>query len=291
MVREAERRLGKFDHKVDAEVLSLQTKALKPLMVRGEAKYFPEIVTVEQKVKSLVEAEGVSTLKVRDYLNFGREMYILTKKFSKVTLSAEAQLKVNKWSDRGLDGSLLVGIAKLFGVTPSAPPAPPIVGYLDDLLDVEIVTPLDKEVLTYDQPTDLWKNKPPIGGICQQLFLMASLQSFSYIQITTFQPLAGSTSYAGAFEVSAQHKVVAGKFTKLRVQVTSNTLNQAVTIGLRVNGATSALQISIPTGATGWFELDKDVSVADGDLCNYITTSTATSGTVNFKISSRFVFA
>jgi len=125
MVREAERRRKKFEAKVDAEVLARQTTALKPLMVRGQALYFPDIATVEEKVKTLVEAEGVSTLEVRDYLNFGREIYRLSKRFSSVTLSAEAQTRVDKWSARGLTGSRLVKIAQLFGVTPTVAPTPP----------------------------------------------------------------------------------------------------------------------------------------------------------------------
>jgi len=116
MVREASRRGKKYEAKVDAEVLSRQTTALKPLMVAGQRAYFPAIASLEQKVKTLVEGEGASTLQVRDYLNFGREMYELSNKFQATTLQAEAQLKLNKWSERGLNGSTLVGIARLVGV-------------------------------------------------------------------------------------------------------------------------------------------------------------------------------
>jgi len=35
---------------------------------------------------------------------------------------------------------------------------------LDSLVDVEIVNPLDAHVLTYETSTQLWKNKPPVGG-------------------------------------------------------------------------------------------------------------------------------
>jgi len=118
MVREASRREKKYEAKVDAEVLSRQTTALKPLMVKGQRDYFPQITSLEQRIKRLVEAKGVTTLQVRDYLNFGREMLDLSKRFSGTTLNAEAQLKVNKWSERGLDGSTLVEVAQLVGITP-----------------------------------------------------------------------------------------------------------------------------------------------------------------------------
>jgi len=125
MVRPSDRRQKKFEAKVDAEVLARQTRALKPLMVMGQSVYFPDIAAVESKVKTLVEAQAVTSLQVRDYLNFGREMYRLSKRFSSTTLNAEAQVRVDKWVSRGLDGSLLVKTAQLFGVTPTALPTPP----------------------------------------------------------------------------------------------------------------------------------------------------------------------
>jgi len=122
MVRPADLRKRKYEGKVDPDTLAIQTRALKPLMVRQETEYFPAITTVEEKVKKLVEGEGVPSIQVRDYLNFGREMFELTRKFSGSTLAGEAQLRVNKWSVRGLAGTLLVKIAGLFGVEPSVAP-------------------------------------------------------------------------------------------------------------------------------------------------------------------------
>jgi len=116
MVREAEKRQRKFEAKVDAEVLSRQTTALKPLMVKGQRAYFPQIASLEQRIKTLVEAKGVKTLEVRDYLNYGREILDLSKRFSGTTLQAEAQLKTDKWSARGLDGFTLKEVAMLVGV-------------------------------------------------------------------------------------------------------------------------------------------------------------------------------
>jgi len=124
MVRPSERRKEKYDAKVDGDITAKHTKALKPSMVREEAKYFSEISELEKKVKALVEAEGVSTIQVRDYLNFGRELYTISKRFSDVTMNAEAQLRVNKWKDRGLNSTLLVKIAFLLGLDPSPAPTP-----------------------------------------------------------------------------------------------------------------------------------------------------------------------
>jgi len=131
MVRDSEKRRRKFEAKVDPDTLKRQTAALKPMMVEGQAQYFSEIAIIETEVKSLVEAEGVTTLQVKDYLNYAREMYRLSKHFTGLSLRVEAQLKVNKWSDRGLDGGLLVKIANLFGVDPT----PPVVGGQVDVTD------------------------------------------------------------------------------------------------------------------------------------------------------------
>jgi len=131
MVRGADKRQRKFEVKVDPDTLAIQTRALKPLMVEGESQYFSEITALETKVKTLVETEGVSSLKVRDYLNYAREIYKLKTKFSGITLNVEAQLRVNKWADRGLAGSLLVKIANLVGVDPSPPPVAEAIDVID----------------------------------------------------------------------------------------------------------------------------------------------------------------
>lgn len=126
MVKSAERRRVKFEHKIDPDVLKTQTTALKPLMVKGQAEYFPAITDLETRIKLLVEAEGVSTLLVRDYLNYGRELFRVSRRFVSVTANAQAQIILDKWSSRGLDGSTLVRVANLVGLNPSAPPTPPV---------------------------------------------------------------------------------------------------------------------------------------------------------------------
>ena len=135
MVKEAERRKEKFEAKIDSETLKRQTDALKPSMVSQESEYFSKIADVETKVKNLVESVGTDTLKIRDYLNFAREMYRLTKKFSGATLNAEAQLKVDKWTTKGLDNALLIRVSNLFGVSPSALPPQPSIQDIEDKLD------------------------------------------------------------------------------------------------------------------------------------------------------------
>jgi len=124
MVKSSERRKRKYEDKIDADVLKTQTEKLKPSMVKHETEYFREITNIEEIIKKIVEAEGATPLQVRDYLNYGREIFRLSTKFSKQTLNAEAQLRLNKWADRGLDSNLLVKIANTMGADPSPTPSP-----------------------------------------------------------------------------------------------------------------------------------------------------------------------
>lgn len=117
MVRDAEKRKRKYEAKVDPDVLKAQTTALKPSMIKHQSIYMGVVTDLEERIKKLVEAEGVTTLQVRDYLNYGRELLDLSRRFSKTTLLAEAQTKAQKWSDRGLDPSLLQSVAEFFGLS------------------------------------------------------------------------------------------------------------------------------------------------------------------------------
>jgi hypothetical protein len=116
MVRDADKRARKFADKIDADVLAKQTSLMKPSMVKHQSLYMSVVADLETKIKKLVEAEGVTTLKVRDYLNYGRELLDLSRRFSATTLLAEAQAKADKWQTRGLDSTILTDIASLFGL-------------------------------------------------------------------------------------------------------------------------------------------------------------------------------
>jgi len=124
MVRDAEKRTKKYERGIHPERLGRTLEAVKPIMVDQEKVYLPQITLVEQKVKALCEAQGISTIQIAQYINFGRQLYSKAKRFSQATLSAEAQYLTDFWTSRGLRGSKLVEIAKLFGVTPTAPALP-----------------------------------------------------------------------------------------------------------------------------------------------------------------------
>ena len=120
MVRPADRRKRKYEKNVDGDQVGRAIKAQKDIMVDQEKTYFPQITLIETKIKKICEAQGIATIQIAQYINFGREMYSKAKRFSQATLTAEAQYLLNKWQSRGLIGSKLVEIAQLFGVTPTA---------------------------------------------------------------------------------------------------------------------------------------------------------------------------
>lgn len=124
MVRDASRRRRKYEVGVDGEAIGRKVAAQKEGMVRVETRYFAQIAQVEAKVKVVCEAAGVPSYQVAQYVNFGRQMWSLSDRFTGATLANEAQRLVDGWVSRGLNGPLLVTIAGFFGVTPTAP-APP----------------------------------------------------------------------------------------------------------------------------------------------------------------------
>lgn len=117
MIRESRLRKRKYEANVNPETLSKQITAVKPLMVDGESIYFPQIAEVERKVKQVCEESGTASYQVAQYINFGRQLYSLTKKFRGITLQDEACIKAQTWSSRGLDNTLLTQVLALFGLS------------------------------------------------------------------------------------------------------------------------------------------------------------------------------
>jgi hypothetical protein len=119
MVRSAERRKAKYEAKVDADVFRSRILAQKTAMVTNMESAAADLATTEAEVKRVIEnmTTPVYGHSIPAYLNVGRQLYKLSKKFSGATLNAEAQTVLVKWKAKGLDHHGLVEIAKLFGIT------------------------------------------------------------------------------------------------------------------------------------------------------------------------------
>ena len=116
MVRPQVYRIKKYEGKVVGDVVKARFDALKETMAEQQEVRFSDLVNLENTVKGIVEPQGVPTILIPHYLNFGRELYSLTQRFSGVTLNTEATLVFQKWKARGLQVALLKAIGSAFGI-------------------------------------------------------------------------------------------------------------------------------------------------------------------------------
>jgi len=119
MVRPAVRRRQKYEAKIDPDVLRSRILAFKSSMTEQMDEKAAELATLETQVKSILEAQTTTVYSafVPMYLNVGRQLYRLSKKFGGATFEAEAKIILDKWKARGLSATILAAIAKLFGIT------------------------------------------------------------------------------------------------------------------------------------------------------------------------------
>ena len=89
----------------------------KDSMVEQEEAIFGELVLVEEKAKSVCEANGIASIFIPAYLNFARQCWKYFKKFSQTTRTNEVTYWFNHWVSRGLNATVLAAIAELCGVT------------------------------------------------------------------------------------------------------------------------------------------------------------------------------
>jgi hypothetical protein len=119
MVRPQVYRIKKYDGKVVGDVVKARFDALKDSMKEQQEVRFADLVNLENTIKGIIEPEGVATILIPHYLNFGRELYSLCGRFSGTSLANEAKLAYDKWKARGLSADILKTIAQAFGIDTS----------------------------------------------------------------------------------------------------------------------------------------------------------------------------
>lgn len=126
MVRDADKRQRKYKAGLDGKAIGEKFTRAKDLMVEGESSHMAAVTGLEQKVKALVEAAGVSSMQVAQYLNVARKMMKVCGKFSGSTRDAECQRIHDLWVSRGLQSGLITQIATMCGcaVTPGVAAGP-----------------------------------------------------------------------------------------------------------------------------------------------------------------------
>lgn len=101
--------------------------------------------------------------------------------------------------------------------------------------------------------------------------------------IATF--LALGQMLGDALESNVQTKMLKkGKALKLSIQIISNTLDQALAITLRKNGADTTQTVSIPATNSVDVESPNEIDFVAGDLLDIALVAAATTGTIVFKI-------
>jgi hypothetical protein len=118
------RRIAKWNAKYDTTRIKATLDELRPAMLANVTAVFPLITAMELQVKQVCDGSGVSTIQYPFYLNFGREMWALSRKdISGESYAKEAAILITKWTARGLTQAVLQALRiQVFNV--AAPVAP-----------------------------------------------------------------------------------------------------------------------------------------------------------------------
>jgi hypothetical protein len=118
------KRIANWNAKYNTERIKATLDDKRPAMLASVTAVFPMITAMELQVKQVCDGAGVATIQYPFYLNFGREIWALSRKeVSGESLCKEVAVLVAKWKARGLTEAVLQGIrTDVFNV--SAPIAP-----------------------------------------------------------------------------------------------------------------------------------------------------------------------
>ena len=118
------KRIANWNAKYNTERIKATLDDKRPAMLANVTAVFPMITAMELQVKQVCDGKGVPTIQYPFYLNFGREIWALSRKqVSGESLAQEAALLIAKWVARGLSAPVLQAVrTDVFNV--SAPIAP-----------------------------------------------------------------------------------------------------------------------------------------------------------------------
>ena len=118
------KRIAKWNAKFDTTRIKGILDDMRPGMLASVTAVFPLLTAMELQVKQTCDASGVPTIQYPFYLNFGREIWALTRKeVSGESLAQEVAVLSAKWTARGLTQAVLQAIrTDVFNV--GAPIAP-----------------------------------------------------------------------------------------------------------------------------------------------------------------------
>jgi len=109
------------------------------------------------------------------------------------------------------------------------------------------------------------------------------------VNIRELFPLNGSMPLG--YEADAQTPLIAGKFTKLKVNVSFNDSIQGNAVfTLRVNGSSTTLTLSVPFGQTGIFNCEQTVNTQDNDMVCIEADFTSMNESFDFRFNMAVEF-
>ncbi len=106
-VRNAYRRIQKWDANYAGEALSVKAGRLKDMMKSQIEEMYPALVSMEDRVKTVLDGEGVSTTHYPFYINFGRQCFKLSREFAGDTLINRANIVLQRWVADGYTQAIL----------------------------------------------------------------------------------------------------------------------------------------------------------------------------------------
>jgi hypothetical protein len=106
-VRSSDDRLYNYNLKHDTDVIKQQTDKRRPRMLAKQQAAQAELASLEEKAKTVIGTFGVPTYTFPAYLNFVREAWKKSKRFSGESLNKEVMIIEDKWVARELKREVL----------------------------------------------------------------------------------------------------------------------------------------------------------------------------------------
>ena len=116
-------RIAKWNAKFNTERIKGMLDDSRERMYTNVQSIFPQITSMEEQVKQVLDLQGISTSFYGLYLDFGREMWSLERRgVSGDSLAKEAATLIGKWVSRGLTQAILETIrSQVFNVPAPGP--------------------------------------------------------------------------------------------------------------------------------------------------------------------------
>lgn len=117
-VRDAIKRVRKYESKLDPEIIGKEYARLRKSMVEEISAYFAKISEIEIKTKAVLSECDLPVSVIPSYLCYTRELYRLSEKYAGFPLFREIRIAEAKWRGRILSPEILKMIRiSVFGIT------------------------------------------------------------------------------------------------------------------------------------------------------------------------------